>query len=105
MSTRSLSLQAFGFTNQTAPGTRAGFGVWPKYYDGSIVAAEKVFYTRPPEIPPQLADTFHALRDAQMPSQLVTIRKAGVPEARDGSHLDHALIPADAPVQIVGMTI
>lgn len=98
-------LKAFGFAHDAPEGRSAGFGLWPMTYDGSIVRAEPVIFARPPEMPPQLIDTFNALRARETPAQLVTVRKAGVMEARDGSHLDHFLIPADAPVQVVGMTI
>lgn len=98
-------LKAFGFAHDAPQDTSHQFGLWPTTYDGSIIRAEKVFYARPPFMPDHLAQTFNTLRDAQTPAQLVTVRKANVMEARDGSHLDHFLIPAETPVNIVGMTI
>jgi hypothetical protein len=105
MNTRPNTLQAFGFATGEAGNDNARFGVWPNNYDGSIVHAEKVVFARPPFMPAHLAKTFNMLRENQTPAQLVTVRKANVMEARDNSHLDHFLIPAETPVQIVGMTI
>ena len=99
MTTRSSStvLKAYG----NAP----AFGVWPVDYDGAIIQAERVFYTRPPVIPSDLQGVFNALRHAQTPVQLVTVRKAGMPERRDGKHLQHYLVPVETRLQVVGMTI
>lgn len=98
-------LQAFGFAHDAPKERPYGFGLWPVAYDGSIVRAEPVIFARPPHMPVQLQAVFNALREAQTPAQLVTVRKAGVMEARDGSHLSHYLIPANTNVRVIGTTI
>lgn len=73
--------------------------------DGPVVNVEKLTPGRAVNLPSYLRDLFDAAIRAKRAVALVTCRRTGMPVQADGSHQQHFLVPANANVPTIGMTI
>jgi hypothetical protein len=101
MSTRlPYNIAAFGFASD-APDH---FGVRMMSFNGNVIERTPVDYNRPPRLPWYLEPVFRELKRQNMRAQLVIVRKEGVRERADGTHLHQFLVPGDLKVPVAGVT-
>lgn len=72
---------------------------------GPVVKVDILHAGKSPMLPQEVKAIFEAAKVSRPTLKLATCRKPGVPEAADGSHFEHYIVPESIALSPIGMTI